>query len=144
MVAQPWLIPVNDSEFVLMEDYIYSWSIDGKRYRVTVFHGFVTDIASVPRLAWSLTGIKPDGLQRAAAVVHDLLYQWRGLPQLPAGIVQVFDEGVQEWRDADKRWTREQCDQMFRQIMSEAGESPWRVNVMFWAVRMFGGVAWNN
>jgi Protein of unknown function (DUF1353) len=143
MVPQPFLIPVNHSQFVLADDYHYAWEVEGKRWRVLVRHGFITDIASVPRFAWTLTGIKPDGLQRAAAVIHDLLYQWRGLPQMPAGVIQMLDEGTQDWLDSGRRWSREECDRLFRQILTEAGESPWRINLMFWAVRGFGSVAWN-
>lgn len=142
MLTQPILVPVNDTQFVLLEDYTYEWTAGGKRRRVLVLKGFNTDVASVPRFCWSLTGIKPDGLQRAAAVVHDLLYQWRGLPQRPAGVVQEFD-GV-NWFDSAQRFSREDCDKLFRQIMSEAGETPWRITAMFWAVRLFGGSAWNN
>lgn len=141
MLKQPVLIPANDSQFVLLEEYAYTWQDATQSNQVLVSRGFITDIASVPRFAWTLTGIKPDGLHRAAAVVHDLLYQWRGLPQLPSGALQYWENN--QWQNSTTRWTREQCDLLFRQIMTEAGEAPWRIRLMFWAVRMFGGAAWN-
>ncbi len=143
ILLQPDLIPINGSQFFLSKMYIYRWQIEGKSWRIVVRKGFITDIASVPRFAWSLTGINPDGLQRAAAVIHDLLYQWRGLPRPPAGAIQFFDDASQEWRDSDVRWTRVQCDELFRQIMTEAGETPWRIRLLFWAVRGFALPAWN-
>jgi Protein of unknown function (DUF1353) len=140
-MKQPVLIPANDSQFVLLEEYIYTWESEGQRQCLVIAPGFVTDIASVPRFAWTLTGIQPDGLHRAAAVVHDLLYQWRGLPQWPSGRIQTWDND--QWRDTEIRWTREACDELFRQLMTEAGAAPWRIRTMFWAVRCFGSPAWN-
>ena len=40
--------------------------------RVTVPTGFVTDLASIPRVFWSL--LRPDGDYVYAAIVHDFLY----------------------------------------------------------------------
>jgi len=39
---------------------------------VTVPRGFITDLASIPRIFWSL--LRPDGLYAYAAIVHDYLY----------------------------------------------------------------------
>ena len=41
---------------------------------VTVPEGFTTDLASVPRLFWSM--LRPDGEYAYAAIIHDYLY-WR-------------------------------------------------------------------
>jgi hypothetical protein len=43
---------------------------------ITVPAGMTTDLASVPRFAWSL--VPPDGLWIRAAVVHDFLYRSAG------------------------------------------------------------------
>ncbi len=142
MVTQPLLIPVNEKEFLLTQDYTYAWAAGGQHFRIVVFAGQITDIASIPRPLWSLTGFMPDGLHRAAAIVHDLLYQWRGLPQRPCGLRQVLDEVSGTWQDCQDRWTRLQCDQLFTQIMEEAGTIRVKRDLMFAAVRAFGWAAW--
>lgn len=43
-----------------------------KHKSVTVPAGFVTDLASIPRVFWSI--LRPDGSYMQAAVVHDYLY----------------------------------------------------------------------
>ena len=58
----------------------------GVRRRILIPKGFVYDGASVPRLVWTLSGILPDGLIRAAAESSRL---HRRLVQLsPAAVVE--------------------------------------------------------
>lgn len=44
----------------------------GKPYPVNIPRGFVTDLASIPRIFWSIW--PPFGLHTRAAVIHDYLY----------------------------------------------------------------------
>lgn len=41
---------------------------------ITVPAGFMTDLASIPRLLRNLPDLDPDGLSRRPAVLHDFLY----------------------------------------------------------------------
>jgi|SRR5882762_8854416 len=131
---------LNDTDFELVEPFLYRWVAD-KSYQITIPNGFVTDGASVPRFCWSLTGLLPSGVHLGAAVVHDYLYQRRGLLNDGELSVNIRDD---QWLPVDQTWTREQCDNMFANIMTKAGETPWKNHAMYWAVRIFGGAAWNN
>jgi hypothetical protein len=141
MFEQPDLIPVNDSQYYLVRNYSYVYQDTRGKYRITVPTGFVTDIASVPRFAWTLAGILPDGLHRAAAVVHDFLYQWRG--RLRPGCLEACLSNS-TWVPSDRVFTRQDCDKIFLEAMKDAGAVPWKANAMYWAVRLFGGPAWDN
>ena len=89
-----------------------------QKLSVTVPVGFVTDMASVPRLLWWL--FPPFGRYLTAAVVHDYLYQ----------------------HGSTQGYTRAQADWLFLQIMVEDGVALWRAWMMYRAVRWFGWRAW--
>lgn len=74
--------------YILDTDYTYHWKIGGKHFRITIPAGFKYDGASVPRVFWSVTGFLPDGLGRAAALVHDFIYVHKG--KMPTGCYQVY------------------------------------------------------
>jgi hypothetical protein len=84
---------------------------------ITVPHGFVTDFASVPRAFWHV--IPPWGKYSLAAVVHDYLY---------------FTGEV----------SRKAADQVFLEQMRLLGVPWWKRRLMYYAVRWFGGAAWEN
>ena len=83
--------------------------------RITVPIGFVTDFASTPPAIWWI--IPPWGQYGKAAVIHDYLYQ------------------------THKR-TRKQADDIFREGMVVLQVNPVRVFLMYWAVRLFGWLAY--
>lgn len=107
--------------------------------RISVPSGFTYDGASVPRMAWSLTGIRPDGLLRAAAAVHDWMYRWAG--DLPEGSHE-FRIGRRNWQTAIGRWKRKDADRLFGRMMREAGVGPIKRKMAYFAVRLMGGLAW--
>ena len=82
---------------------------------IEVPQGFETDFASVPRFFWRV--VPPWGRYSPAAVVHDYLYC--------AGKV-----------------TRAEADRAFLTIMQRLGVPAWKRSIMYWAVRWFGGLAW--
>lgn len=83
--------------------------------QVDVPQGFVTDLASVPRLpvAYFLAG----GLAHAAAVVHDWLY-------------------------TTHQTDRATADAVFREACQACGVSAWRAWVMWLGVRAGGASSW--
>lgn len=83
--------------------------------RLVVPAGFVTDLASVPRLpfAFWFTG----DTAHAPTVVHDFLYGTRMVPRAVA-------------------------DAIFAEAMVDIGEPAWRRGLMWAAVRLFGWRAW--
>ena len=96
--------------------FVYTWS---ERCQFVVPAGFITDFASVPWPFWSF--IRPWGRWGKAAVLHDYLYQCGA---------------------CDGRISREEADAFFYQAMKSLGVAPWRRNLMYWAVRAFGWLAW--
>lgn len=90
-------------------------SLNKQMHPVTVPRGFVTDLASIPRIFWSI--FRPDGDYAFAAVVHDYIY----------------------WTQ-DR--TREQADRIFRLAMSDLEISDLQANLLFTAVDTLGESAW--
>lgn len=84
------------------------------RDAVIVPTGFITDLASVPRipLAWLIAG----GIGDRAAVIHDYLY-------------------------AETKVRRGTADAVFLEALLDTGVSAWRARAMWAAVRAFGWVA---
>lgn len=82
---------------------------------ITVPRGFITDLASIPRLFHSL--IPVNGRHSPAAILHDYLY-------------------------ATQTVSRKQADGFFFDAMEDIGVNPIRRKAMYWAVRLGGWLAW--
>ncbi|EBR9315657.1 DUF1353 domain-containing protein [Salmonella enterica] len=78
---------------------------------ISVPAGFVTDLASVPRIFWTL--LPPDGKYAKAAIIHDYLY----------------DNALR---------TKKEADLIFLDGMTVLGVPRWKRTIMYWAVRLFG------
>jgi hypothetical protein len=88
---------------------------------IVVPAGFVTDLASVPRI---LTNIVPaDGPWVKAAVIHDYLYATHGINGL---------------------YTRKQADGILREAMGVLGVSPFYRTVIYSGVRVGGWKGWGS
>lgn len=84
--------------------------------QVIVPKDFVTDFASVPRVFWRF--FPPTGQHARASVVHDYLYT----------------------KEAD--CPRFLADAVFRHAMEISGVPWWKRTAMYYAVRLFGGRAY--
>ncbi|ECG6032325.1 DUF1353 domain-containing protein [Salmonella enterica subsp. enterica serovar Eastbourne] len=84
---------------------------DDNRDVISVPAGFVTDLASVPRIFWTL--LPPDGKYAKAAIIHDYLY----------------DNALR---------TKKEADRIFLDGMRVLGVPEWKRIVMYLAVRWFG------
>ncbi|EEF5015739.1 DUF1353 domain-containing protein [Salmonella enterica] len=73
--------------------------------------GFVTDLATIPRIFWSL--MPPDGKYAKAAIIHDYLY----------------DNALR---------TKKEADRIFLDGMTVLGVPRWKRIIMYYAVRLFG------
>jgi len=139
VIKQPDVRPVIDDRYVLMEEYTYTWSESGALFRITVPRGFEYDGASVPRLLWGVTGLRPDGLIRAAALVHDFVYAFRGdLP--PRGFEIYVDNSF--WAECQLEIDRAWADRLFNRIMRESGVGRTRRWLAYSGVRAGGWLAW--
>jgi len=140
-LEQPLLIPVSDSRYKLALDYHYSWtdSVTGLRCMLSIPQGFLCDGASVPRCAWTLSGLRPDGLIRAAALVHDFIYRRAGVFAAGDGLSA---EVKNVWIPAARTFTRAETDNLFLRIMKEAGMGWCRRTLAYTYVRAVGWIAW--
>ena len=104
--------------YILMEPD--GLTVDWRGKRVTVPVGFRSDGASVPRFFWRF--VFPPGDTRAmrAAFVHDWIYRTH-----PDG------------------WTKEEADELFRELLLEDGMPERYARRPYWGVRLFGGDAWH-
>jgi len=96
----------------------YAYQHELLRERIEIPSGFITDFASIPSFLWIF--VQPFGRHASAAVVHDYLY----------ALKQVG--------------TRKHADFIFRAAMAENGVSFMRRNLMYFAVRLFGGKPFNH
>src|SRR5262245_10385175 len=114
----PLLQPFADMHYwIIARSITWTPSIgtDPSTQRVTVPRGFVTDLASVPRLFWVL--ISPAGRHGHAAILHDWLY-W----------IQTV--------------SRHAADHVLDLAMKDVAVPTITRSVIFSAVRAFGGTAW--
>lgn len=110
--------PLDDGKnWQVLEDFYYDTDVNlaGIKWnRIQVEKGFITDFASIPRIAQSIVGGPADGKYRKIAVVHDKLYRTKGL------------------------CTRKQADDVLLEGMKFSGCSWWQRTVIYSAVRVGG------
>jgi hypothetical protein len=116
---QPNIKPIGKDAYRLVEPFCYK--------EICVPMGFVFDGASIPRFLWTLSGLTPDGLHRAAALIHDYLYHHKG--KIPNSKVE---------------YTRREADSIFRELLTRSCINSLNVRRMYWAVRLFGYFYWKN
>ncbi|ECP4145705.1 DUF1353 domain-containing protein, partial [Salmonella enterica] len=78
---------------------------------ISVPAGFITDLATIPRIFWTI--LPPDGKYAKAAIIHDYLY----------------DNALR---------TKKEADLIFLDGMTVLGVPKWKRTVMYWAVGVFG------
>lgn len=138
-LKQPHNTPIDSKRYKLVEVYKYTTNIyQGVPYKIVVPKDFIYDGASIPRILWSLSGIRPDGLIRAAALVHDFLYRYRG--RLPKGHSYYWD--IETWRDSNSGYSRSESDKVFLELMGRAKISKVKRYLAYYAVRLFGRFSW--
>tara|TARA_R110000822_G_scaffold49674_6_gene130082 strand:- start:519 stop:974 length:456 start_codon:yes stop_codon:yes gene_type:complete len=112
----------DGSNWDLTKDFRAVWTDgEGKKQSYTAKAGLITDMSSVPWFFQGLPGMQKAGKKVFASIIHDDIYERRGLP-----------EG----------WTREEAD-----LFLFHG---WRASGVVWAtaksgyraVRLGGGKAW--
>lgn len=116
----PVLQAFADMDFYVVREAIYwerpRFARADLPFRIVVPNGFVTDLASVPRLFWQV--LPPQGRYGPAAILHDWLY----------------------WQQAT---TREVADQVFLTVMEELEVPSAKRRAMWASVRVFGGLYWD-
>jgi hypothetical protein len=108
----------------------YDVGAEGSGETITVPAGFVTDLASIPRLVSGL--LPPDGPWAKGAVIHDFLYATAG--------TGVF--GGKRWITRPANYSRKEADDVFAEAMKVLGVPAWRRSVIHAAVRLGGQKGW--
>jgi hypothetical protein len=132
-MKQPDVTPISHEKYRyrLDEDYTATVVFRGVLFIITIPAGYLYDGASVPRALWSVSGLTPDGLIRAAALVHDWIYVHKGrIPSFHGHI------------PCKLRLTRAQTDRIFLDHMEWSGMGWWARNIAFSAVRAYGWTQW--
>jgi Protein of unknown function (DUF1353) len=110
--------PLADGKTWILHDPLsYDVGTEGSGDRITVPHGFKADFSSVPRPLWRW--LSPWGKHGNAAVIHDYLY----------------------WMQTRPRRT---ADDIFLEAMTVLEVPPLDKRLMYWAVRIFGGLVWRS
>ena len=98
------------------EKLIFKYIVRVLGYQINIAKKFVHNGASIPRFLWSIIGCPFSPRFRAAAIVHDYLYFIKA--------------------------NRKLADQIFKQMLLDAGVSRVKAAAMYRGVRLFGGRAW--
>lgn len=116
----PILQPLGECDlWQLVGDWSVPFSLpDGRAGRVFIGAGFVTDGASVPRMAWAFAGHPMESPRVVAALAHDWLY-------------------------ASHAVDRATADAVYAAILRAVGRASWRVAIEHAVLRMFGGFAYD-
>lgn len=98
------------------ERFTFNYRVRLLGYQIFISKGFIYDGASIPRFLWSIIGCPFRPKYRAVALVHDYLYS-------------IYAD-------------RKLADQIFKQMLLDAGVSKVKAATMYRALRMFGGRAY--
>jgi hypothetical protein len=98
--------------FALRKEFTFQLKIapDVLIWNITIPKGFITDLASIPRLFWIV--FPPLGKWNRAAILHDYLYS---IPECSSFL----------------------ADTIFREAMAQLKVPVWRRVVMYYAVRVY-------
>lgn len=111
----------------VIDDVPYEVGAKGSGVWIYIEKGARTDLASIPRVAWSL--LPPDGPWLKAAVLHDSLYRLRG---------EVARLGH------SAPYTREESDGILLEAMGVVGVDDPHAKLIFRAVRLGGARGWGS
>ncbi len=111
--------------FYLKRDFVYLWPGYGhwKPLDVCVPVGYETDLLSIPKALWPV--LSPFGAGCWGALPHDILYS------------SEYSLPGQSKEDA-----RAMHDQILHDAAVDSGASRFRAGVIFYGVRMGGGLTW--
>lgn len=116
--------------WILLHSVTYDVGTEGSGVTVTAPVGLITDLASIP---WPARGLlPPDGPWVKAALIHDYMYFVSGYAaeRLPGGIYQGLE--------------RKDADDILKEAMEVLGVPAWKREVIYRAVRLFGGRGWGS
>jgi hypothetical protein len=138
-IIQPDAVPIADERYRLRSDWEQKIEIEDVKLLWRIPKGFVWDGMSVPRFAWSLVGLTPDGIGRAACLLHDWLYEWAGKIPHDSCVLMISEHCYAHYAH---EWTRKEADEMLREMLRASGEDRVHIGLCFSIVRTFGKGYW--
>jgi len=108
--------------------------VTSRGWTLVVPRGFLTDLASIPRVLWWL--IAPSELSIAAPIVHDWLYE-------AGGRIRASHVGYPAW-GVEQRFARSDADAFLYDLAAQAGVWWWRRWLAYKAVRWFSARYWSS
>ena len=133
---QPADRPLFDDVKATTEPWSCQWVYRDNYRQLLIVSGYHYDGASVPRIAWTPTGIQRDGEIRAASLAHDALYRGAGGRTSQHGVMLVNENGNKVLV------SRAEADWVFREFMLFGGCKKSQCRRAYLAVRIFGGLYW--
>lgn len=113
----PPLQPLPDGKhWRVTETFEFYFDLLGVREVVKVFKNFISDLASIPKIFWSIIG-GPWGKYGYASILHDFCYKY-------------------------KLYSRKICDRIFLEAMEVLGVGWWKRGTMYNFVRWFAWIGW--
>lgn len=125
--GEPPIIPEGDHWRLNSE---YTVRI-GQSHKLVCPDGMWTDGASIPRFFWRLIGHPMQLPGFRAAIIHDGGYM---------GELIWYHKQGDDW--IPEEYTKQDIDELFRELLKALGVSRWRYKAMYRAVRLFGKGHW--
>ena len=108
--SHPPLKPLDDGiRWEVMEEFEYHIGSEDSNDIIKIPKGYISDLASIPRLLWGIIGA-PWGKYGYAAILHDYMCQYG---------------------------PKSKADFVFYEAMGVLGVPGWKRSMMFFGVRMF-------
>lgn len=108
----------DDIKFVLVSDVVFLLDFKKEIYSILIPEGFSTDFASIPKCVRNI--IENVGKYNDQFLLHDWMYS----------------------KKSDLKFTRKEVDQIMLEKLKEYGMNLVKRNVIYNAVRIFGGSHW--
>jgi len=105
---------LGSGKWMLTKAFTYNSKMAGK---IVVPEGFVSDGASIPRLAWIFIGSPWSGKYAPGAIIHDYIYH-------------------------TNMFSRKDCDDIFMESMKVLKVPSWKRIIIHRSLRMFGWTCW--
>jgi hypothetical protein len=115
---RPILTPLHcGKKWVVRKEFVYEIGSIGSGDKIITPEGFITDLASTPRVIWSI--FPPFGIYLSATIIHDYLY-WE----------QIY--------------SRKETDDIFLEGMKVLQVSKFDRKTIYNSVRLFAGGSWKS
>lgn len=124
--------PLGKGLFKVAFPFSQWFRIYGRLFRIDIEKDYKTDLASIPKLLQWI--YPPDGLYRAAVIIHDLLFQICG-KRGENRAIQIWEFMDGAWLKVYIKFTKKECNIIMRNIMIDWGVGKVTRNTFYSAVQ---------